>query len=100
MNYRFKALPELYWGVAIAVSLVVLQALLTFDPAAIADWRTWALAILGASVRAGAGAAIDWIRRSMTEQQDALAEAIQAMTPEERRGLLDKLESLKTRSLT
>ena len=49
MTYRFKPLPELYWGVTIAASLVLLQALFTLDPAMISDWRTYAIALGGAA---------------------------------------------------
>jgi hypothetical protein len=70
MTYRFKPLPELLWGVGIAAGLVVLQALVTLDPEAVKDWRTWAVALGGAAIRAGAGAAIDYIRRSMTQESE------------------------------
>lgn len=81
MSYRFKPLPELYWGVTIAISLVLLQALLTLDPATIADWRVWAVALGGAAVRAGAGSALDYIRRSVTaETEPTLADEIMALS--------------------
>lgn len=66
MNYRFLPLAELYWSVVIAASLVLLQGLVTLDPEKVKDWQTWAIALSGATVRAAAGAAIDYIRRSMT----------------------------------
>lgn len=65
MNYRFLPWSELYWGVLVAASLVLLQALLTLKPEEVVDWRVWLVAVGGATVRAGAGAAIDYIRRSM-----------------------------------
>ncbi len=80
MTYRFKPFAELYWGVAIAMSLVLLQALLTLDPEKIVDWRVWAVALGGAAVRAGAGAALDYIRRSMTgEPEPTLATPLAIM---------------------
>lgn len=80
MRYRFKPLPELYWGVAIAAGLVLLQGLVTLDPEAIKDWRTWAIALGGGAIRAAAGAAIDYIRRSMTAEPDpTLADEILAL---------------------
>jgi hypothetical protein len=71
MTYHFKPLPELGWGVAVAVSLVVLHALVTLDPASVMDWRVWAIAVGGAAVRAGAGAAIDYLTRSSVPREDA-----------------------------
>jgi hypothetical protein len=65
MTYRFLPLQELYWGVVIAAALVLLQGLVTLDPEAIKDWQTWAIALGGAAIRAAAGAAIDYLRRSM-----------------------------------
>ena len=65
MNYRFLPAQELYWGVLVAASLVLLQALFTLKPEEVADWRVWAVAVGGATVRAAAGSAIDYLRRSM-----------------------------------
>lgn len=88
MKYRFKPLPELYWGVVIAMSLVLLQAAFTLEPEAVKDWRPWAVALGGAAVRAGAGAALDWIRRSMTDES-AVPEQL---TPEQLAQVADELE--------
>jgi hypothetical protein len=71
VSYRFKPLAELGWGVGIAAGLVILQALVTLDPEAVKDWRTWAVALGGAAIRAGAGAGIDYIRRSMTDRPES-----------------------------
>jgi hypothetical protein len=67
MTYHFKPLPELYWGVLIAMSLVVLPAVVSLDPDKITDWRTWVVALAVAALRAGAGAALDYLRRSLTD---------------------------------
>lgn len=64
MKYDFKPLQELTWAVALAVALVVLPALMTLDPMLITDWRVWAIALAGASIRAAAGAALDYLRRT------------------------------------
>ena len=95
LNYRFKALPELGWAVLIAVSLVVLPALVTLDPSAVTDWRVWLVALGGASVRAAAGAALDWFRRSEMDRISApekiLAE-IDALSEPEREALAILME--------
>lgn len=75
MKYRFKPLEELYWGVVTAASIVLLQALFTLQPEAVSDWQTWAVALGGATVRAAAGAALDWLRRSAVDQDDPLPTA-------------------------
>lgn len=72
MTYRFRPAAELYWGVLIAVSLVLLQALFVLEPAEVADWQVWAVAIGGAAIRAGAGAALDYLRRSTTDERTEL----------------------------
>lgn len=91
MTYRFKPLPELGWGVAIAAGLVILQALVTLDPETVADWRTWAIALGGAAIRAAAGAAIDYLRRS-SQPEPTLVEQILALSPADRDALTDELE--------
>lgn len=101
MTYRFKPLQELYWGVLTAASLVLLQALFTLDPATIADWQTWAVALGGSTVRAAAGAALDYLRRSMTaEPEPTLADEILALSDAELAALraeLDYRRGLATR---
>lgn len=93
MTYKFKPLPELYWGVVIAASLVILQALVTLDPDKITDVRTWAIAIGGATVRAAAGAALDYIRRSMTQAPEpTLADEILALPESELAALRIELD--------
>lgn len=54
--YRFKWAEELAWFVAVAIISVLAQELLTFDATTVTDWRTWTVALLSATVRAGAGA--------------------------------------------
>jgi hypothetical protein len=70
MRYRFQPLEELCWGVVIAAGLVLLQGLVTLDPATVTDWQTWIVALGGAAIRAAAGAAIDYLRRSMVESAE------------------------------
>ena len=72
MRYEFKAFDELFWFVLVAVVTVVLQALVEFDPARIDDWRSWAIGIGAAAVRAGAGAALAWLgKRQLTGGEEA-----------------------------
>lgn len=93
MRYRFKPLPELYWGVTIAAALVLLQALFTLEPEKVTDWRGWAIALGGAMLRPAAGAAIDWIRRSMTEEPEpTLVDQILALAPSDRIALVNEIE--------
>ena len=44
------------WGAVSAVSVTVLQALVTFNPETITDWRVWFTGIGAAAVRSGAQA--------------------------------------------
>lgn len=91
MRYDFKPLPELYWGVTIAAALVLLQALVTLDPEAVTDWRIWAVALGGGMVRAAAGAALDYLRRSVVSQQEP-AHLVATIPPELVTALADELE--------
>jgi hypothetical protein len=70
VKYQFKPLPELYWGVVTAFSVVILTALFTLQPEAVTDWRAWGIALGGGAVRAAAGAGLDYLRRSMTEEPE------------------------------
>ena len=65
-EYRFKFPAEAAWFVAVAVLTELSQVLLTFDPARVTDWRTWAVSLAAALVRAAAGAVLDWLRRHPT----------------------------------
>ena len=92
MKYKFRPLPELYWGVLIAGVLVILQTLLTLDPTEVVDWKVWALGLAGAAVRPMAGAAIDYIRRSMMDEPEpTLADRIMELSVEERDALTEEL---------
>lgn len=94
MKYRFRALPELYWSVLTSAATVLLLALVSFDPTTIDNWQTWAVALGSGMLRSAAGAALDWIRRSMTadEPVPTLADEILSLPAEERAALLVELE--------
>lgn len=95
-NYVFKAALELAWSVIVSVSTVLLLALAQLDPTAIVDWRTWAIGLGVGAVRAGAGAALDWLQKHRSavdvDPLDALAQEIRALTPEDRQRLISRLE--------
>jgi len=55
-KYDFKLLAEALWFALVAVAVVMLQALIQFDPAEIKQWDTWIITLAAASVRAAAGA--------------------------------------------
>ena len=93
MTYRFHAVPELYWSVVTSAATVLLLALVSFDPTTIDDWQTWLVALGAGMLRSAAGAALDWIRRSMTaEPAPTLADRIFDLTPAERKTLADEVE--------
>lgn len=93
MRYTFRPLPELYWALVTGCGIVLFQALLTLEPEQIADWQTWAVALLGALVRAVGGAGIDYLRRSMTQEPDpTLADEILGLPRSEREALRIELE--------
>ncbi len=93
MKYTFKPLPELYWGVVTAASIVLLTALVTLDPETVTDWRGWAIALGGGAVRAAAGAGLDYLRRSVTaEPEPDLIDQIEALSLSDRAALADQLE--------
>lgn len=86
MRYKFRPLAELYWGILTTVLLAILPGLLTFDPAAVVDWKAWALALLGAAIRPAVGVTIDYIRRSMSDTDSDIADLsaqIAGMSPED-----------------
>jgi hypothetical protein len=58
VDYKFVVIREAGWAAFIAVALVVLQALVGIQPELIEDWKTWAIALGGAGLRAGAAALI------------------------------------------
>lgn len=95
MTYRFKPLPELYWSVVTAAATVLLLELVGLNPDRVTDWRGWAVALGAAVIRAAAGAALDYIRRSIDEANDptpALADQILALDRAERARLTETLE--------
>jgi hypothetical protein len=67
MKYQFKPIQELYWSLATMCGIVLFQALLTLRPEEVNDWQVWAVALLGALIRAVGGAGLDYLRRSMME---------------------------------
>jgi len=92
-KYVFKALPELGWAVTVSVSTVVLLALAQLDPTAIVDWRTWAIGLGTGAVRAGAGAALDWLqRRKNADPVSEIFADIQNLSPEDRIRLREAVE--------
>ena len=54
--YDFKKAQELFWFLATAAVLAIAQILVTFEPEKVLDWKTYAIALIGAAVRAIAGA--------------------------------------------
>lgn len=57
-GYRFRIGPELFWIIVTAAVIALAQVLLTFQPESVADWRLWAVSLLGAVARAVAAAVI------------------------------------------
>lgn len=60
LEYQWKPLSELYWGVTVAAVVAVLQVLVTLDPEKIVDWQAWLVALGAGAVRAAAGFAVAW----------------------------------------
>jgi hypothetical protein len=58
MDYRFVVIREALWAAFVAVALVLLQALVEFDPTVITDWAAWGISLAAAGVRAGAAAVL------------------------------------------
>lgn len=96
MRYKFRPLPELYFGVLTAVIIAVLPGFLTFDPLAVPDWRAWSLALIGAIIRPAVGAVIDYMRRSMVGPDvvsiNEQADQIMAMSQDGRLQLQNEIE--------
>ena len=61
MKYDFKGTQEAVWFVVVAVLTTLMQALITFDPNAVTDWRVWAIGLAAASVRTAASAILSWM---------------------------------------
>lgn len=70
MRYRFRPLDELLWSVVVAGATVLLIELVGLHPEAITDVQSWAVALGAGIVRAMAGAALDWIRRSLMDDRE------------------------------
>lgn len=66
-EYTYKRAAELGWGVVTALLIVAGETAISFDPAAITDWRTWAIGVGGALVRAVGGAVLAWLGRGVVE---------------------------------
>ena len=94
VRYTFRPLPELYWGVVTAASIVLLTALFTLQPEAVTDWRAWGIALGGGAVRAAAGAGLDYLRRSaMAEPEpEAATTVVTGPSAELVTALADELE--------
>jgi hypothetical protein len=63
-TYDFKKWHELGWAVFVAVATVVLTELVTFNESTLADPQAWGAALLAASLRAAAGAALAFLKPS------------------------------------
>ena len=46
--------------VALAVALAAAEALISFEPERITDWRLWAVSLIGALVRQAAKSSLSW----------------------------------------
>ncbi len=54
MSYEFKITQEIAWAFAIGAFTAFIQIAVSFDPATITEWGTWAAASGAAVLRAGA----------------------------------------------
>ncbi len=54
MSYEFKITQEAAWAFTVGAGTALIQIAVTFDPATITDWSTWAVASGAAALRAGA----------------------------------------------
>lgn len=61
MSYNFKPTPELIWALVVVVTGVVATAVATQGDLPPTDWRTWAIAVATAVVRALVGFVIDTV---------------------------------------
>ena len=69
MDYQFEGLKEFGWFVGTAVATALFQLLVEFSPDKITDWRTWAIGIGAAALRAGAGAALAFLAKRRLDPQ-------------------------------
>lgn len=68
MMYVYKPYQELAWFVLAAVLPVLLGALASFDPEAIADYRVWLASLGAATVRAVGGALLAFVAKLKAAQ--------------------------------
>lgn len=67
MQYRFKGWQELGWAALVAATMVLLEFLLGLHPEQNIDWKLTAITLVGAMVRAAAGAVIAMATRPEPE---------------------------------
>jgi hypothetical protein len=95
MTYRFRPWQELGWAVAVAGATVLLIELVGLEPDAITDVQSWAVALGAAMVRSMAGAALDFLRRSVVQNADPVIDvrdAVLALSPAGRARLIRLVE--------
>lgn len=63
MKYTFKPWEEFLWFCLVSVLPVLLQAMATFDPTAITDYRAWFVSVGAAFVRALGGALLAFVAK-------------------------------------
>lgn len=61
--YDIKWLSEAGWAVAIAVGVVLFEAMLTFDESVMAEPKTWAVGLLTSGVRVVGATMLNAIRK-------------------------------------
>ena len=55
-------LSQLLWIAGMATAIVALQALATFDPTTITDYRAWVVGIAAQAIRAAAAVILAWLK--------------------------------------
>jgi hypothetical protein len=73
MDYKFVVLREAAWAAFIAVAVVLLQALVAFDPEVITDWQSWFVSLGSAGLRAGAAAILAGFTKGFVLQEPSPA---------------------------
>lgn len=89
MSYRYKKFQELAWFAVVAAVTAAVTVMVSFDPEAITDWRTWAVSLAAGMVRAAAGAVIAAITvpspaeraATVVDARETIAEATKPPTP-------------------
>ena len=64
--YDIKWAQETAWGLAIAVGVVIFEALVTFDEGVMAEPKTWAVGLLTSGVRVVGATMLNAIRKRST----------------------------------